>query len=408
MESPLPRIRPIEAFPVEVDARRLVCLRDPLQYATDSILVSPEAFFIVTLLDGRHAIVDIQEAFARRFGTILRADEIHALIDALDHRHFLDSPRFGARRTEVDDAFRAAAVRPAAHAGASYPASGAACRAHLASFFTGVPSPIAARGRLRGLIAPHIDLRVGGRAYGHAYQVVADAADARRFVILGTSHCGGESLFAATRKDFATPLGPVTTDRGFLDRLAARTPEDLYGDELLHRTEHAIEFQVVMLQHVLGGRRPFSVVPILVTSFHEMVRRGRAPADDARVAGFVAALRATLAEDDVPTVLVAGVDFAHVGEKFGDPEGLAAEFLAAVEAKDRRLIAALEAADPHAFFAEIAADGDRTRICGFSPMYTLLALLEGPPGRLLCYDRARDEATRSSVSYASLAYGLDG
>lgn len=226
----------------------------------------------------------------------------------------------------------------------------------------------------------------------------------RPFVILGTSHCAGTTLFAATRKDFATPLGTVATDRAFLDRLRPRLTHDLYADELLHRSEHAIEFQVVMLQHVVGRRRPFSVVPILVTSFHEMIVHGRAPADDPRIAEFVAALRATISEDDRPTVLIAGVDFAHVGEKFGDPGGLTPALLAATEAKDRRLIAALEAADPATFFAETAADGDRTRICGFAPMYTLLALLDGVRGRLLHYDRTRDEATRSSVSYASLAY----
>ena len=54
------------------------------------------------------------------------------------------------------------------------------------------------------------------------------------------------------------------------------------------------------------------------------------------------------------------------------------------------------------------ADGDRTRICGFSAMYTFLSALAGTHGALLHYDRTRDEATRSSVSYASLAYGLDG
>ena len=115
-----------------------------------------------------------------------------------------------------------------------------------------------------------------------------------------------------------------------------------------------------MLQHVLGGRRPFTVVPILVTSFHEMILARRSPADDPRVARFIEALRTTLAEDDVPTALIAGVDFAHVGHKFGDAEGLAADFLATTEEKDRRLIAALEAADAERFFREVAADGDRT------------------------------------------------
>jgi len=405
MRPTLPRLRPIEAFPVAVDGQRLICLRDPLEYAAGPVLVPEPTFFILTCLDGVQSTVDVQAAFVERYGSMVTAAEIAELVASLDRHHYLDSAGFHARRAEVDDAFRAAPVRPAAHAGSSYPDDGAALGRHLDAFFAGLPPPPPARGRLRGLIAPHIDLRVGGAAYGHAYRALAGAGDAARFVVLGTSHLGGGSLFAATRKDFATPLGHAATDRPFLDRLAARAPDDLYRDELLHRIEHSIEFQVVMLQHVLG-KRPFSVVPILVTSFHECLRRGSSPGDDPRVAGMVAALAATLAEDDVPTTLVAGVDFAHVGEKFGDAEGLAPALLDTAETKDRRLIAALEARDAEAFAAEVAADGDRTRICGFAPMYTFLRLVD-VPGRLLHYDRTRDDATRSSVSYASLAFGLE-
>jgi AmmeMemoRadiSam system protein B len=405
MDAALPRLRPIDAFPVEVEGRRLICLRDPQEYATQIALVPFEAFFILAHLDGRRSALQVQEAYVRRFGTLVTSAEIRELLDTLDRHYFLDSPRFAARRDEVIAAFRAAPVRAAAHAGASYPAEPEALRAHLEGFFADLPPPPADGRGLRGLIAPHIDLRVGGKGYGHAYRTLDAAPEAARFVILGTSHAAGDTLFTATRKDFATPFGPVTTDRDFLDRLAARAPEDLYRDEILHRTEHAVEFQVVLLQHVLGERRPFTVVPLLVTSFHEMIQRRASPAADPRVAGFLAALRATLAEDDVPTVLVAGVDFAHVGQKFGDREGLDPALLAAAEAKDRRLIAALEAADPENFFREIAADGDRTRICGFAPMYTFLSVIDGARGRLLHYDRTRDETTRSSVSYASLAYG---
>jgi AmmeMemoRadiSam system protein B len=403
MDPTYPKLRAIEAFPVEIEGRQMICLRDPLQLAGETLVVATLAYFILTLLDGEHSVIDIQAACTDRFGTIIESSSIRDLIATLERHHYLESPQFAAHRAAVTSAFRAAPVRPAAHAGTSYPAEPDALRRHLEPFFVGVPS-CDGRGRLRAVIAPHIDLRVGGTAYGHAYGMVRDAADAQRFVILGTSHVGGAALFTATRKDFATPLGVVTTDRGFLDRLAPRLTDDLYCDELLHRTEHAVEFQVVMLQYVLGARRPFTVVPILVTSFHEMIAHGRPPGDDLRVAEFVAALRATLAEDERPTVLIAGVDFAHVGGKFGDPEGLAPDLLASTAAKDRRLISALEAADPAAFFAETAADGDRTRICGFSPMYTLLTLLDGARGRLLHYDRTRDEATRSSVSYASLAY----
>jgi AmmeMemoRadiSam system protein B len=254
-------------------------------------------------------------------------------------------------------------------------------------------------------VAPHIDLRVGGRTYAHAYAAAAAAPPAARYVILGTAHNAGTTRFAATRKDFTTPLGTIETDRGFLDRLAARTQDDLYRDELLHRTEHSIEFQVVLLQHALRDRAPFRIVPILVTSFHDLIATGTAPASDPRFAGFVAALRATLAEDDVPTVVVAGVDFAHVGAKFGDREGLTPDLISHTVAKDRRLIGALAASHPDAFFRELVADADRTRICGAAPLLTFLALLPGVEGRLLDYDTSRDDGTGSAVTFASLAFG---
>lgn len=403
MDTPLPKLRPIEAFPVDVEAKPLICLRDPLRYAREALLVPYPAFFVLTLLDGRRSLADVQRAFHRQYGTPLAEDEIGELLHTLDRHHFLDSPGFAARRAEVDGAFHAAPVRAAAHAGSSYPDTPAALRAHVDAFFAELPPPAPAA-RLSGLVAPHIDLRVGGRAYGHAYAALAAAAPATRYVVLGTSHAPGATLCAATRKDFATPLGTVATDRDFLDRLAARAPEDLFADELLHRTEHAVEFQVVMLQHLLGEVRPFRVVPILVTSLHELIAEAAPPARDARVAGFVAALRATLAEDDVPTVVIAAVDFSHVGAKFGDRDGLTEELLALTERKDRALIAALEAGAPDAFFAALAADADRTRICGAAPLLLFLELLRGGRGRLLHYDASRDDTTRSLVTYASLAF----
>jgi len=294
-------------------------------------------------------------------------------------------------------------IRPPAHAGSSYPADAHALRTHLDEFFADVPSP-ADGAPLAGLVAPHIDLRVGGRAYGHAYAAVRAAPRAARYVILGTSHAPGLGRFAATRDDYATPFGVVPTDRAFLDRLAARWTGDLFRDRHLHAREHAIEFQVVLLHHVLGDRPDVAIVPILVSSFHDLIRRGAAPAGDPEIAAFLSALRATLADDDVPTVVIAGVDLAHVGAKFGDRGGATAALLAATEAKDHRLLATLEAADPAAFWHELAGDADRTRVCGAAPLLVFLELMRGRRGRTLAYDRFDEAATRSCVTYASVAF----
>ena len=44
------------------------------------------------------------------------------------------------------------------------------------------------------------------------------------------------------------------------------------------------------------------------------------------------------------------------------------------------------------------------RVCGFAPMYTFLETIGAAEGKLLKYDRSRDQQPQSSVSFASLAF----
>jgi AmmeMemoRadiSam system protein B len=408
----LPAMRPVDVYSVDVEGRRLVCLRDPELYAPEPLLLHPDALAVLALLDGQRSLDDVRTVSSAQLGRLVADSDVLGLVGELERLHYVFSPAFAEHRAAVDAAFRIAAVRPAAHAGMSYPDDPAALRTHLAGFFAGCDAAADGDG-VCGLVAPHIDLRVGGAGYGRAYAALGAAAGARRFVILGTAHATTQSRFAVTTKDFATPLGPVATDRAFLTRLCRRAGADLHADELLHRNEHTIEFQALMLRHVLGDHG-FRIVPVLAGALHDCIAAGRSPAGDPRVADFVGALRATIAEDDVPTVLIASVDLAHVGAKFGDPEGLAPALLAVAEAKDRELLQAVTAGDAEAFFAAVAADGDRTRVCGTAPLYAFLATLAGTPtisgtrGRLLHYDVARDDATHSAVTYASVAFAAEG
>jgi AmmeMemoRadiSam system protein B len=405
-----PKLRPIEAFPVEVENRKLIYIRDPLNYAKDPLLLPYPTFFIISHFDGRHSLVDIQDAFARQFGEILFSDKIREIAEQLDEHYYLDSERFARLQQELREAFRRAPLREMAHADTCYSSQAKEFSSQVTAFFTGAQGPglPSADGQqhplIRGIIAPHIDLRVGGPCYAWAYKGLAERCEADLFILLGTSHYGLGNLFVSTTKDYNTPLGPVKTDQEFVAALQEAYSGDLFADEILHRTEHSLEFQTLFLQYMFGGKRDFTVVPILVSSFHEMVRSKTPPAQDPRVAAFLSALRETTARSQRKVCLVAGVDFAHVGQKFGDQGPLTQEFLDWVEAEDRRLIQALEKVDHEDFFGEIAKDGDRRRICGFSPMYTFLHLVDAKEGKLLQYDRSLEPATQSSVSFASLAF----
>ena len=404
-----PKIRAVEAFPVEQNGQTLVCLRDSSGVAPNPIMLGMGAYFIITLFNGANDLRDVQAAFMKRFGQMLPLEQLTRLVEALDRAFFLDSPAFREREQSERAAFFALTERPAALAGLCYSHEPAALRAELAAFFDPPEGPGRALPRrpgasLKGLIAPHIDPRRGAAAYAHAYAELMAHEPPELVIILGTSHQGaGPELFSATRKSYATPLGVVDTDRDFIDRLAARfTGGDLLGGEILHRGEHSIEFQALFLAYALGVRG-YQIVPILVSSFHEMVASGLPPTHDPRVRSFLDALNDLLGAEKRNVLVLAGVDFAHVGRKFGDSfaadEGVARRILG----EDLDLIENIKRGDPDGFFAEILRDRDARKICGFSPMYTQLELLKGRAGRLLKYGIAMEPQTESCVSFASLA-----
>jgi AmmeMemoRadiSam system protein B len=404
-----PKIRGVEAFPVEQNGQTMVCLRDSSGLAPNPIVLGTGAYFIVSLFDGTSDLRDIQAAFMKRFGQLVPLEQLNGLVAALDRAYFLDSPTFRERERKEHEAFRSLAERPAALAGLCYKQEPAALRAELSAFFDPPEGPGRALPRkagvsLKGLVAPHIDPRRGAAAYAHAYAELMAHEPPELVIILGTSHYGaGPELFSATRKNYATPFGAVETDGEFLDRLAARhTGGDLFGDEILHRAEHSIEFQALFLAYALGVRG-FKIAPILVSSFHEMVASGETPANDARVRSFLDAMGELLAEEKRNVLVLSGVDFAHVGKKFGDPFAVDETVAQRIQREDLELIENIKRGDPAGFFAQIVKDRDARKICGLSPIYTQLELLKGRAGRLLKYGIAMEPQTESCVSFASLA-----
>ncbi|MCI0549192.1 MAG: AmmeMemoRadiSam system protein B [Candidatus Rokubacteria bacterium] len=386
-----PRLRALEAFPIEQDGQRFVALRDPAGFIEGVAMLPLPLLDLVSLFDGERSIAEIREVIRGRHGEAPTAEQIGALARKLDEAGFLDGPVFARRRAAIEDAFRRSPVRRAVHAGNAYPGDPAALRAALDGCFIhpdGPGAPGAARAAgpgLRGLLAPHIDFHRGGPTYAWAYRELAEGSDADLFVILGTCHAGMGDPFAVTLKPYETPLGAAPVDHDLHQALARRYGQDLLASEGAHRSEHSIEFQVVMLRYVLGDRRPFTILPVLASYLHEAVWTKGDPERDARVPRFVDALLAALATSGRRACIVAGVDLAHVGPRFGDPEPNTPGSLAAVERQDRSMLEHVEAGDPTAFYASVAADGDARRICGLSPIYTFLRLLPGVRGRVVRY-----------------------
>ncbi len=411
-----PRLRPIEVFPVEREGKTLIYLKDPLNLATP-LGISPAGYFILAHLDGQHALIDIQEAYSKQFGNLLMSDEFNGFVEMLDRHYYLQSERFLDYQKSVIDEFRRLPSRAPAHAGGVYKENLAELKVQLDGYFVapdgpGLPSREKSAAAPKAIVAPHIDFHRGGPAYAWAYKPLVESDGADLYILLGTSHCGGKTPFVLTPKDFATPLGMVETDKEFVSRLQENCPQDLFADEYLHRREHSLEFQVLFLKYAAQRRaeltgqneKPFKIVPILVTSFHSMVLNRTPPEQSLSIGTFLRALRELAEKETRQVCFVAGVDLAHVGRQFGDGDPITSEFLKWVEAEDQRLVERLAARDAPGFFNEIAKDQDRRRICGFSPLYSLIHLLDGSRGNNLHYGQAFTPETGSAVTFTSMVF----
>ena len=402
-----PKLRSVEAFPVNLNGQRLICLRDPYNFSEKVVFLPPPAFFVVSLLDGRHSLLDIQEAFMRRFGEILFNENIEQLLRELEGNYLLEGPAFQQRKQQVEEEFRLSNLRLASHAGLSYPKEAGEIRKQLETFFAdrrgpGLPGPLTQEPPLRGLISPHIDLRSGGPCYAWGYRQLAERQSPDLFVILGTGH-SLLSPFALTRKDFETPLGVVETEQPFVDHLAESGGEDLFAGEFAHRGEHTIEFQLLFLQYLLGSRGGFRIVPVLCGSFHSFLMSSQSPGSDPGIGRFLGALAREILNYPGKVCVIASVDLSHVGPRYGDPEPPSPGFLEEVEREDRRLLAKVEEGDAEWFFDCSRQVQDRYRVCGVSAIYSMLKVLGKIRGRLLRYDRSVVDQENSTVSYASVA-----
>jgi AmmeMemoRadiSam system protein B len=407
-----PKLRFVEAIPLDYEGEQRYALRDPSGLAEDIIVVSGEALFILQYFDGKHSLLEIRAEFLKALGTQLPESKLQELIAALDQAHLLESKSFQGYKRGLESQMLAQTVRPAVHAGTSYPSEPEPLRQRLESFYrTGAGLPALenrANGvaSVRGLIAPHIDLRVGGACYTYAYHALADSTPADIYVILGTGHSGLSNCYSCLKQDFATPLGTVEHNAEFIAELARRHSHDLFSEPLPHRTEHTIEFQTVFLQHLFGGRKSFSIAPVLCSYAYPMLTDQRFAREHKIIDAFVAALHETcesFTSRGRRVCVIASVDFSHVGPRYGDEQALDTSFLQRVDQADHQLIQAITMVDAGQFVDTTARLLDRYRVCGFAPIHTLLSTTSAKTGKLLKYEQGLVDDKKSVVSYASLA-----
>jgi AmmeMemoRadiSam system protein B len=416
VEFPLddhPRLRSIEIFPIYDRGRRSLVLRDPSDPDISPIVLSDGAAEVLVLLDGQRTLRDVSNALLLR-GASVTEGQLRSFLTRLDEAGFLEGPRATHRFQQRRARFLRQPFRPAIHAGGAYADGLQELAEMLAAGYLhadgpgSLPAKRAARAPvLRAAIAPHVDLHRGAPTYSWAYKALAEAQPAELYVVLGTCHTPVEGHFAATRKTYDTPLGPVPADDEFLDRLGRAWGTDLFAGEFSHAGEHSIEFQAVYLRSLgLAGETTAPIVPVLCDSLHSMVPSDRSPRDVPLVADFLEALRQTLLDDGRRITLIAAVDLAHVGPRFGDQWSVDLQQQASVGSADREMLDLVLRPDPDAYYAQVMRDHDARRICGLTPIFLLTALMQSEhhSGELLRYSQWVEADQSSSVTFASAIF----
>ncbi len=365
-----------------------------------SVVLSPVAFELARRFDGTSTLSEVLDAFREAMpGVRVSLDALARLATGLDEALLLNS----ARLQSVFDA----PIRKPSCIGC-YSEDPKEIAQQIDHLFTapggpGLPQPLARKKRkLRAVLLPHMDYGRGNITYGFGFKELIENTAARLFVIIGTSHYSPHR-FCLTRQHFETPLGVVETDQEYVNQLESAYGDGLFDDPAAHVPEHAIELEVVPLQHLMK-KRSFRIVPLLVGSFRDRVLKKADPGASEDIRRIVGALRqAEAACAEEVCYLISG-DLAHIGPKFGDRKKAKEPWLSSSRARDAEILKSLESADPATYFQTIAEERDTRRICGLSPTWLTLMAAQPRSGSVLHYQQYIDPAGHESVSFAAAAF----
>ncbi len=405
-----PKLRAVDVRPHSQNGHAYYLLRDPLELQSGSLLIPQYLGPVLALCDGSmESSRALGSTLLSRYGIGLETEQINEVLAALDQACLLENERARVALVEKIQRFRRQPFRTPSLAGLSYPAERAALARLLDDYLTGI-SPrnryynghTNGHGHRVGVFSPHIDYPRGGKVYAQTWGALGEAARAADLVIiLGTDHYG-DDLFTLTRQHYATPYGTLPTATALVDDLAAVLGEDAaFAGELRHSNEHSLELVAVWLHHMRGGD-PVPILPVLTGSLHHLYGSQQSPADNPFVFRFLEAVRRHVQGRNV--LVVASGDLSHVGPAFGG-QPLTAQDRLQVQSADRTLINHLCQGDAEGFFNAIRRIRNRHNVCGGTPGYLALKLLDGLSGTETGYQSCpADEQNQSAVTIGGVVF----
>lgn len=261
-------------------------------------------------------------------------------------------------------------VRPAAVAGAFYPANAERLKQAVTGYLEAAQVP-KLPGVVRAVIAPHAGYIYSGPIAGHSFRALAPLPEDSTVFLMGPAHYVPVNTVAlGAFRAMETPLGQVAVDEATVRKLDAASPcLSIQNDA--HLPEHSLEVELPFLQMI--APKPFKVAPMLF---------GQADVT------CVAQTLAPIIANDANTRIVVSSDLSHY-HPYATARRLDAAFIEAVLQND--------------FTAAL-----RGEACGRYPVVTLMLIADalGWKPHLLDYRNSGDTAgdKRQVVGYAAIAY----
>jgi AmmeMemoRadiSam system protein B len=149
---------------------------------------------------------------------------------------------------------------------------------------------------------------------------------------------------------------------------------------------------MVWLQY-LRHKKPCPMLPILCGSFHHfMIDQANIEAEE-KFKACVDVLRAEMAKRR--TVVVAAGDLAHLGPAFDGPP-LDAVAQAQMKVDDEALMDVLCQGNATEFFEFMRGGQYQRNVCGLSPFYFTLSVLDQTQGQTIAYERCLADHHKTS------------
>lgn len=394
----------IQMIPATDQGRRMIAFIDPYRLIGDNIALDINLLPILQLLDGKHTLRDIQAALIRQQGgNLIALSEVESFLEALDRAFLLNSLQFKERIEELHKEFERQEERYPIVIGKSYESDPDRLRQFIEGAEMDLPTDEAGAvdDNIKGIMAPHIDINVARSTYVGLYRKLK-GKKYDLVIILGINHQIQDGLYSVLEKNYITPFGTIKTDTSFIAELKEGLPRGtLATDDFGHKIEHSIEFQTIFLHHYL--RESLTIVPILCGSIHEFLCNKKNIFKDERFLMMIERLDDLTKKRGGNILIVSGVDFSHVGPKFGHE--VPAEFiLPHAKSNDEKILSFLSDGKPEKIFENAMETGDRYNVCGLPAILIFSKLLKKCKGRLLSRDTYFEQATSSAVTYASMIF----